>query len=66
VSLATGLATIGGLFATLKIFLLFVTEFNRRHFEKVLSKEDPEANIKKAYSIEELQRVRERLERLEQ
>ena len=30
VSLGTGLATIGGLFATMKIFLLFVHEFNRK------------------------------------
>ena len=65
-SLGTGLATLGGLFAALRILLLFVQEYNRRHFERSLAIEDPEVgNIKEKYSIEAFRKIKERLERLE-
>ena len=58
-SLATGLATLGGLFAALRMILLFVQEYNRRHFEKNLASEDPEVSkIKEKYSIEEFRKIK--------
>ena len=68
VSLVTGLATVGGLFAALRILLLLVQQYNRRHFEKTLKKSatDTTLGIKEAYSLEELKRLRERVEKLEE
>ena len=65
-SLGTGLATLGGLFAALRILILFVQEYNRRHFERSLASEDPEiGKVKNKYSIEEFRKLNERLEKLE-
>ncbi len=68
VSLATGIAQIGGIFAFLRILLFFLHEFNRNYFEKDAKSQmgkGEEIKIKERYSIEEIDRLRDRIAQIE-